>query len=110
MSLHLFTLAEKIEALTIEVDSARRVARPSGSAAQRQYAVLKAILADLKARAVFPRSQPLGELERALARMQRSKTALGYDEGHMVAVANTVINKWPVISQALEQFGEISAE
>lgn len=74
------------------------------------YADLKAVAADLRARADRPRNLALGELDRAMDALQRSKTALGYDEGKMIAVAQIVVGKWPTIQQALEMWGEESAE
>jgi len=74
------------------------------------YESLKSIAADLHARQAFPTSNALGELRRKIERVQASKTALGYDEGRLTDLANHVINKWPFISQALERFGEESAE
>jgi hypothetical protein len=110
VSLHLFSLDEKIEAMTLEVERVRKLPRPFGSPAQRRHEILKAVLADLRARAIFPKSQPLGELERALVKMKESKTALGYETGQMIAVTGVLVNKWPFIRQALEQYGEESAE
>jgi hypothetical protein len=71
---------------------------------------LKAIAHDLRARVDIPRSNALGELERALKRMEQSKTEIGYDRNRMAEVAKVIINKWPFIRQAMEEFGEESAE
>lgn len=110
MSLHLFTLDEKLDAIHMELVSIKRAGFAPGSAQQRQYNALKAIAADLRAHQIFPRSQPLGELERALESMKATKTALGYSQDKMAHVANVVIHRWPFIRQALEKFGEESAE
>lgn len=74
------------------------------------YLAMKAVARDLKSRLELPRSNTLGEIERALERTSRSRTALGYDEGQLQQVAYTVMKHWPVIRQALEHFGEVSAE
>ena len=110
MTLRLFTIEEKLAALHVELVEARRELRPPGSNAQRHYEILKSIGADLQARRELPRNNALGDLERRLAQVARSKTALGYDRNQMAELANVVINKWSVISQALECFGEVSAE
>lgn len=111
MALRLVSLEDKIKALDTEIVEARRVDRPPGSAAQHHYEALKSLAADVRARMDFPRSNALGELERAIARMIKSKTVpLGYDRNMMSEVANVLVNKWPAVSQALEMFGEQSCE
>lgn len=106
MSLHLMSIDEKIEA----VERVILLLRATNSQPPGTLENLKAVAADLRARQELPTSNALGELERALFRVKQSKTGLGYDEGKLIAVANTVISKWPMIRQALEQFGEESAE
>lgn len=110
MALEHFTLDEKLAALEVEIVESRRTARPPGSAAQRHHQLLKAIAADVRGRQEFPRSNALGAIEREIERVQRSKTALGYDRGCLEHLANVTISKWPTISQALERFGEESTE
>ncbi len=111
MSLRVFTLEDKIRAIETEIMEARGADRPPGSLAQRHYELLKSIAADLRARKHLPRNNALGELELALDLMKRApRLTAGYNESKMIAVTNIVISKWPVISQALEQFGEESAE
>lgn len=110
MSVGIFSIDDKIAALDVEIKEARRGRREPGSALHRQYEVLKAIAADLRARQQLPRNNVLGSLERELEQMRRSRTALGYDQGRVMELANIVVSRWPVISQALEQFGEESAE
>lgn len=102
MALRMFSLEQKIETLDFVIDFFR------GDVGRHAVATetIKSIVSDLRGRQALPRSQTLGELERALFWLQRSKTALGYDEGKMIAVANIIVNKWPTIRQALEQFGE----
>lgn len=109
MSLQVFSIEEKIEALHREIDQLRRAGFPPQSAQQRHYKTLCAILNDLRARQL-PRSLPLGELEQGLARVKESKSPIGYDRERMVHVANIVISRWPFIQQALENFGAESAE
>lgn len=110
MSVGIFSIDDKIAALDVEIKEARQGRREPGSALHRQYEVLKAIAADLRARQQLPRNNVLGSLERELEQMRRSRTALGYDQGRVMELANIVVSRWPVISQALEQFGEESAE
>ena len=104
MSLQTFSLIEKIDALHREIDQLRRAGFPPRSAQQRHYKTLCAILNDLRARQL-PRSLPLGELERGLERVKASRTALGYDQGQLIHVAGILIQRWPFIQQALENFG-----
>lgn len=108
MALHVMSIDEKVEA----IERVIVMARENGVRSSHPdfFDTLKAIAADLRARQELPRNNALGELERAIARMKNSKTDLGYDERLMVAVANVVINKWSTIQQALENFGEESAE
>lgn len=112
MSLRTFTLEEKIAAIEMAIVEARGGRRSPGSAEQRHYEVLKSIAADLRARLELPRSNALGELERALIRMKEApRTVVNeYDQTRMVEVTKIVISKWPYVSQALERFGEESAE
>jgi hypothetical protein len=71
---------------------------------------LKALAKDLRARVDVPKSNALGQLERALQKMQETRTDTGYDRNMMSEVAKVVINKWSHIRQALEEFGEETAE
>jgi hypothetical protein len=84
---------------------------PADSGARRQFEILKAIAADLRVRVDMPRSHALGVLARGIESARRTKGARGgYDPGMLIALAQTLINKWPTVSQALESFGEESAE
>lgn len=106
-----FSIEEKIRAVDVEINEARKFRREPGSAIQRHYEVLKAVAADLRARQHLPRNNTLGRLERELSDMTERRAPEGaYQPGHLVKFANTVISRWPTISQALEQFGEESAE
>jgi HAMP domain-containing protein len=109
MSLRVVPLEEKLAVLVSEIEAWRRANRSPGSDAQHRYEVLKAIAADVRARIELPRSNALGELERAITRMIESKEQ-HYDQTRMLHVANVLINKWHTVSQALEQFGEESNE
>jgi predicted esterase len=110
MTLNLFSIEDKIAVIEAEIAEARQFRREPGSPMQRHYQILKAIAADLRARAEHPRSNALGALERELTRLRSSKTALGYDQGRIIELATLVVSKWPTISQALERYGEESAE
>lgn len=111
MSLHLFTIDEKIEAVEAEIERARQFRKEQGTEMRRHYDVLKAVARDLKARQVYPRSNTLGSLQRQVANAVKGKVQNGgYREGHLVEIGHTVMGRWPTISQALEQFGEESAE
>lgn len=109
MALLVVSLEDKLAAIEREINESRRNDRPPGSAAQRHHEALKALAIDVRARMDFPRSNALGELTRAVQRMIESKTR-HYDDVRMIHVANVLINKWPFVSQALERFGEESAE
>ena len=105
MSLHTFTIEEKIEVVERLIVSLRH---QRNGAAMEQADILRAIAADLRSRGDLPRSLALGELERAIARIKRSHTGLGYSDTAMRAAAETLVNKWPTVRQALEKFGEES--
>lgn len=110
MTLHVFTLEEKTAIIHALIVEARNQKGAWGSESYRRYEILKAIGADLRARQEMPRSLALGELHRALQRVKQSKTPLGYDPNALISAAQMLINKWPFVSQALEHFGEESAE
>lgn len=110
MSLKSFPIEDMLTAIDIEIAEARSARRDPGSAAHRHYEVLKAIAGDLRGRQALPRSNALGEMERAIFQAIRSKSSSGYDDGKMNAIAQVVINKWHTIRQALERFGEESSE
>lgn len=106
-----FTIEEKVSALHVEIVKARGFPRPPGSNAQRHYEILKSIAADLRGRQELPRNNTLGEIGRMIERMRDGpRPERGYDPNRLCALANYVVGKWPMISQALEQFGEESAE
>lgn len=107
MSVGIFSLDAKVEALNLEIEEARKGRREPGSALHRHYQVLQAIAADLRARQPLPRNDALADLEAALRLMKSARTNAGhYDQARMIAVAEVVVGRWPVISQALEKFKE----
>ncbi len=112
MGLKLCGREEQLAAIEMEINEARTARRDPGSAAQRHYEVLKSVAEDIRARMQFPRSNALGALERALDQMLRAKQPDEpyYPTGQQGAVVAVVINKWPTIRRALEQYGEESAE
>ena len=111
MTLRIVTIDDKIAAIEKAINAARLVHRSPGSVAQQTYEALKEIGKDLRARQELPQNNTLGQLGRLLERMKNApRNGRFYDTGHLVAVANFVIGKWPMISQALERFGEESAE
>lgn len=111
MALRVVSLEEKIQALRKAIDIARMAPRPPGSEAQRHYETLKAVSADLRGRLEMPRSNTLGELARLLQRAKDApRDGQFFNSGKMIAVANFVVGRWATISQALERFGEESAE
>lgn len=97
---------EKLRAISSLLDDLRI----SKGRSDPDYIALKSIASDIKSLIELPRSNPLGEIERALQRTHASKTALGYDTGQLSSVAYTVMKHWPIVRQALEHFGEVSAE
>lgn len=116
MSLTTIELEDQLRAVDDMIMEISRSARarvadgPSHETTRLRYEVLKAVAADLRARLDRPRSLALGEIERAIARMTASKTRLGYGEGKMINVCATLVRHWPFVRQALEHYGEASAE
>lgn len=108
MSLHTFSLDEKLEVIEMLI----RAHRVHNGVSAHTSNVLKAIALDIRARQEFPRNVALGELERTLRWMKdtRDLKVQGYEPGKMAAVASIVINRWPLIQQALERYGEETAE
>jgi hypothetical protein len=102
MSLDLFSVEEKIEAIETEI---RKVAVTAARRERRFYA-LKSIAADLRARLALTKGAALSELAAMLERIRQHPREDGgrYDDGQMVALANMLISKWSVVRQALEKF------
>lgn len=97
-------LDEKIRLVERVAQNLRIGGRAGNVVAQENYEGLKAVLVDLQARQAIARSDTMVEIERALDKVLRSKTALGYDEGRMFDLARTVMRRWPTIRPALENF------
>lgn len=111
MSVDIFSIDDKLAAIEIEIGRTRQFRREPSSTVQRHYTVLKAIAADLRARQMLPRNNALGAMERELVRLKSTVSPEGfYDATRSRELVNIVVSKWPVISQALEAFGELSAE
>lgn len=70
------------------------------------YCVLKLIAADLRGRFPGTASAVLRALEAKIVRADAAKTSLGYDAGHLRAIAETLIGRWPVVRLALAKFAE----
>lgn len=107
MSLHLYTSDQQLEGVERLIQDLRGDYSP---ATRRNVDILKSLAAELRARLDIPRAISLGELERALLNMKRSKTPLGYDRNKMAAVTEVLIKHWPFVRLALEHFGEETAE
>lgn len=107
MSLHLYSAEEQLESVEQLIRDLRQDQSPS---TRRHVDVLKSMAADLRANLDRPHAIALGELEGALRNMKRSKGALGYDNGKMVAVAERLVRHWPFVKLALQHFGEETAE
>lgn len=110
MGLKTFDLEDKLSEVEKLIISARKSRGEVGSAGYRRYMVLKAIADDIRARMDRPRSLSLGELERCIQKVKDSQNPSGYQSGPLMNTANTLINHWPFVRQALEHFGESSAE
>lgn len=111
MTLRVLSLDDKIAAIDRVINLVRKWERPPGSSEQAQYEALKALAADLRGRQQLPRSQTLGELTRLMARMKAApREDQAFARNYSTAIVNLVVGRWATISQALEQFGEESAE
>lgn len=65
---------------------------------------LRAIAADLRARLDGVPSAAATALQQRINVVKASKTALGYSDGTMVALAQELIGRWPTVKLALERF------
>ena len=97
MTLRLITTAEKLS----EVESLIEHHVLNGE----NVDVLREIAKDLRGRIDHAPSVVLSEFERRMASLLRTKTALGYEQGKMHGLAQNLIQRWPVVKQALEKFG-----
>lgn len=103
MTIHTVTLDEKMAKLGRIIAADRKAGNNTD--------VLSAIYADLEARETLAPSAALTKLDQRMVVVKRSKTALGYGNGQMVALAQEVVSGWTIIRQALERFGaEIEQE
>jgi hypothetical protein len=100
MTLHVFTIQEKLEA----VENLIALWRRTGAAAV-DLDLLKAIAADLRARLDHVPSAALVSLEQRVVAMKRTRSTLGYHTGAMIGLSQEVAARWPVVRQALERFG-----
>jgi|SRR6185312_2443277 len=94
------------------VDSLLRAAGRTSE--DREQAViigtLKAVHASITARLDRPRSMPLGDLERAMRQAVERKGRGNYEPRDLAAIAHAAIRHWPHIREALEWYGEETAE
>lgn len=97
----MFSTDEKLEVVEALIEQLRM----SGPRRTTDLEILKAIAKDIRARMAESPSAAALELERRIYAIAESKTALGYDERRMRAAAEELINRWPVVQQALERFG-----
>lgn len=104
MTMRLFTTAEKLGVVDAMIDDLRRDA--AGDDDFERLAVLRSVAADLRARLAGAPCVALTELERRMAAVARSKTALGHDNGALVGLGQEIIARWPCVKQALERFGD----
>lgn len=103
MSLQLFTIDDKLEAIEHVIVATRRALGSGGNSDEaKRYEVLKAIAADLRGRKALEGGTALAFVQRSLDQVKKSKTGLGYETGSLIALSNNIIKMWPAISQALE--------
>lgn len=106
MSLNGFSLDDKICLLDDYLFDMRK----TGRRYSEEHQILASIAKDLRARRDFPKNNTLGSLEREIASVLASKKVGGYDHGRLVHLGHMVVSRWPTIAQALERYGEESAE
>lgn len=97
-------IADQIRVVDAIMKNLRVGGRAGNVIAAENYEVLKGVMVGLQARQGIAKADTIVEIERGLDAVKRSQTALGYDEGQMVALAQTIIRRWPTLQQALEQF------
>lgn len=96
MTLRIYTDARKLEVLRGVI--AERLQRDAGDPERTN--VLKAIATDMEARSA-PVADAIPFFEQRLRNIDRSRTALGYEQGQLIALANDFIGRWPIIRAAL---------
>lgn len=98
------TDAEQIEALTVLIEDYRDARATPGTDDHVIYLALKKSADDVRAR----QAEKVGEVARnltdAVDRMYASKSALGFETGHMRRVAEIVGGSWATIRDALLKF------
>lgn len=106
MSLHVYSIDEKLAAVE------RQIVRAKRFQSAHDTDLLKAVAADLRARQDLPRNNAFGSIERAIKNVKATigTEPHGFEQDAMFKLARTIIQHWPVIAQALERYGEISAE
>lgn len=108
MTLHTQSIDEKLAAVEGLIPLYRQIGRATNDGGT--YEALKAIAADLRARRDFPRSDAQRELHRALLQVNGMRGADGYNVDSLIYLAQALNNRWPLVSQALERFGNEVAE
>jgi hypothetical protein len=103
MNKRFYSTAEKLATVEDLIESFRRTSR--SVADYDRLSVLKSIAADLRGRMGGSPHIAMIELERRIAAAVRTKTTLGYENGHLVGVGQELISRWPVVKQSLEKFG-----
>lgn len=98
----MFTIDEKIAAVSDAIEMLRWARADPSVPEHRLYQVLKAVDADLRARACGRPAAVEVMLQRRVAAAARSKTALGFASGPMVGLAQDVLAHWPTVKQGLE--------
>jgi hypothetical protein len=99
MTLRMFTAEQQVEELEGLLRDLRLGRRPRVSAE-----VVKSVVSDIQARFPEEPGDALRQLQRLLADAAASRTASGWSDGAMRAIAQYVIGHWPTVRQALERF------
>ena len=104
MADRMFTVADKLRTVELLIEDFRWARNDDALPEHLTYRVLKAIASDLRGRMNGSAEDARREIGLRIAGAIRSKTALGYERGMMLGVAEELIGRWPVIEQALERF------
>lgn len=100
----MFSNQEKLTEVEAIIEAMRQM--PGSAETQERICILGAIASDFRARLDAAPTIALTQIERRITSAMRHKTALGYENGTMVGIAEEVIGRWAVVKQALEKFGE----
>ena len=103
MNRRFYSTAEKLATIEDLIEAFRRTS--TTSADFDRLSVLKSIAADLRGRIGGTPHIAMVELERRITAAVKSKTTLGYENGHLVGVGQELISRWPTVKQSLEKFG-----